>query len=208
MRPDDLTPVLDALLQPRCERLARDGVTPGMVVGAGTLLSVGVGILVAAGGARPWMLLCVPLALLARAAAGRLGAMLHSQYQRGSPLDSLVQDLGALVSEVALFWPLARVEGLEAWLVTLCCLLAVLTEFAGVVGLDLGATRRRDGPLDATLRLWVLALICLLLGVGIDPGWWTSLGFQVLPFLQVWTIVRRLRGAAHELRAPPPSGAP
>jgi CDP-diacylglycerol--glycerol-3-phosphate 3-phosphatidyltransferase len=174
-----------------------------MVASAGALFCLASGILVAAAGARqPWVLLCVPFAVLVRAAAGRLGVLLQEVYQRGSPGDSLLQEIGAVVSEVALFWPVARVEGLEAWLVTLCCFLAVLTEFAGVVVVDLGAARRRDGPLDATLRLWALTGLCLLLGVGVKPGWWTTGWFQVLPFLQGWTIVRRLRGALAELQPP------
>jgi CDP-diacylglycerol--glycerol-3-phosphate 3-phosphatidyltransferase len=202
----DLTPVLDAALRPWSERLAGNGYTAGMMTVAGTLLCLGVGALVAAVHG-PWYLLLLALVtLLARAVAGRLSALLAEEHGKGSAVGTLLREVGDLVSEMALFWPLAAVDGLDAWLVTLCCLLVLLAEFAGTVVGSIGAARREDGPMDATTRAWGLGALCLLLGLGLNPGWWTSLWLQVLPFLLVWTIVRRLRLALAEV-APPPEGA-
>ena len=202
----DLTPVLDAVLRPWCERLARHGFTAGMVTVAGTLLCLGVGALVAAAQG-PWFLMLLALlTLLARAAACRLSTLLAEEHCKGSAVGTLLREVGGLVSETALCWPLATVRGMDARLVTLCCLLALLTEFAGTVVSSIGATRRDDGPMDATARAWALGALCLLLGVGVGPGWWTSVWFQVLPFLLGWTMIRRLRGALAEV-GPPTQGA-
>lgn len=203
----DLTPVLDAALRPRCARLAQRGFTAGMFSVAGTLLCLGVGALVLAVGGRWYVVFLAFLALLARAATCRLSALLAQEHGKGSAFNTLWREVGGLASEIALFWPLATVPGLESRLVTLCCLLALLTEFAGAVVGSIGAARRDEGPMDATTRTWALGALCLLLGLGVAPGWWTSLWFQVLPFLLGWTLVRRLRGALAEV-APPPGAAP
>jgi phosphatidylglycerophosphate synthase len=166
----DLTPVLDALLRPLCARLAGHGITAGTVTVAGTLLCLGVGALVAAAGS-PWFLLLLAfLTLLARAAARRLSALLAQEHGKGSALGTLLHEVGGPVSELALFWPLVGVAGMDAWLVTLCCLLTLLAEFAGAVVGRVGATRRDDGPMDAATRAWALGGLLLLLGVGIGPG--------------------------------------
>jgi CDP-diacylglycerol--glycerol-3-phosphate 3-phosphatidyltransferase len=202
----DLTPVLDAALRPWCARLAQRGFTAGMVTVAGTTLCLGVGALVAAAGGRWYVVFLAFLALLARAAACRSSALLVQEYGQGSAFVTLLREVGGLVSEIALFWPLAAVGGIESWLVALSCLLSLLTEFVGTVVGSIGAGRRQDGPMDATTRAWALGVLCLLLGVGIGPGWWVSLWLQVLPFLLGWTILRRLRGALAEVE-PPAQGA-
>jgi CDP-diacylglycerol---glycerol-3-phosphate 3-phosphatidyltransferase len=196
----DFSPVLDAVLRPWGEHLARRGITAGMVTVAGTLLCLATGALVALGRGRWFLLLLAFFALLAWAAACRLRALLAQEYGQGSVLATLLHEVGVPVSETALFWPLAAVPGHAAWEVTLCCLLALLTEFAGSVAGSIGAARRDDGPMDATTRGVALAVLLLLLGLGFGPGWWTWVWFQVLPFLLGWTICRRLRGALSEVR--------
>ncbi len=189
----DLTPAVDALLRPWAGRLAGNGISAAMVTAAGTALCTVLGAATAAAGA-PWYLMWVlVLGLAARLATARLQALLTAEHGRGSLASRLLDEACRPLAEVSLLWPLVRVEGLAAWLVVLACLLALLTELAGLAVMTIGAERRTDGPLDAAGRGAAQAAVCVLLGLGVGPGWWTWVWFQVLPFLQAWTIARRLR---------------
>jgi len=189
----DLAPVVDALLRPWSRRLAGHGLSAGMVTVAGTAVCLGLAATVLVSKA-PWPTMWLLIvALAARLAALRLQALLVQEQGRGSLTGRLLDVVCRPLSEVALLWPLALVKGIDARLVTLCCLLTLLTEFAGLAVTVIGAERRVDGPMDGCLRAVALAGVCLLLGLGVGPGWWTRVWFQVLPLLLGWTIFRRLR---------------
>jgi|GEM_PF-1515910 len=189
----DLTPVVDALVRPWTRRLAERGYTAGMITLAGTAACLCIASLVVVVGARWYAVLLLVPALVLRLVTLRVQALLVQEHGKGSLAGRLLDEFCRPVSEVGLFWPLAWVEGIDGHLVVLCCLLVLLTEFAGLAVTAIGAERRREGPMDDPTRTVALAGVCLLLGVGVRPGWWTWLWFQVLPFLQAWTIACRLR---------------
>jgi CDP-diacylglycerol--glycerol-3-phosphate 3-phosphatidyltransferase len=195
----DLTPVVDALLRPCGRRLAGQGYTAAMVTVAGTAACLAVSALVAVSGAHRFTILLLVPAQGLRLAALRLQALLVNEHGKGSLTARLLDEVSRPVSEVALFWPLSFAEGLDGSLVTVCCLLTVLTEFAGLAVTAIGVERRQDGPLDAPTRGLTLATVCLFLGLGVQPGWWTWVWFQVLPLLQGWTILRRLQGGLRQV---------
>lgn len=203
----DLTPVVDALVRPWSRRLAERGFTAAMVTVAGTLACLCIGFLVGITGARWYAVFLLVPGLALRLVTLRVQALLVQEHGRGSLRARLLDEFCRPVSEVGLFWPLAWVAGLDERLVVLCCLLALLTEFAGLVVGAVGAERRRDGPMDDAARTTALAAVCLLLGVGVAPGWWTWVWFQVLPLLQIWTIACRLREGLRQVAPEEPPGA-
>ncbi len=83
----------------------------------------------------------------------------------------------------------------------LVVLLSVLTEMAGVVAVQIGASRRYDGPLGKSDRAFVFGLLGLLLGLGIDPGTWTNIALAVVAAGTAVTVLNRSRKALAELDA-------
>jgi CDP-diacylglycerol--glycerol-3-phosphate 3-phosphatidyltransferase len=74
---------------------------------------------------------------------------------------------------------------------------AALTELAGVVALTLGASRRYDGPLGKSDRAFAFGLLALLLGLGVEPGGWSTVVLALLLALSLATVAQRVaRGLA------------
>ncbi|MNY15518.1 Inner membrane protein YnbA [compost metagenome] len=72
-------------------------------------------------------------------------------------------------------------------------LLAIFTEYAGVLGLMVGASRRYDGPMGKSDRAFCLGL----LGIAVALGWVTSVWIEgvllVLCALLLYTLFNRVR---------------
>ena len=199
----DLKPAFQRLLRPLCGALARAGVTANQVTVAAALLSLAVGALVAWRPAARWPLLLVPGVLLVRMALNAIDGMLVREHGQKSALGGILNELGDVVSDAALYLPLALVPGVAPWLVVVLVLLAGLTEMTGVVAVQIGASRRYDGPAGKSDRAVALGALCLALGLGVPTGPWTNVLLALLSAALVLTVVNRSRQALRELGARP-----
>src|SRR3954469_13233718 len=208
----DLKPAFQRLLRPLCGSLARAGVTANQVTVAAALLSLaGGGLLgpLAAGGlvawrpAARWPLLLIPGVLLVRMALNAIDGMLAREHGQKSALGGILNELGDVVSDVALYLPLALVLGIIPWLVVILALLAGLTEMTGLAAVQMGPSRRYDGPMGKSDRAVALGALCLALGLGAPTGPWTNVLLALLDAALVLTVVNRSRQALRELKKRP-----
>jgi len=79
-------------------------------------------------------------------------------------------------------------------------LLAIFTEMAGVAAVQVGASRRYDGPMGKSDRAFVFGLLGLLLGIGLEPAPWMNYGLVAVAALTAWTVLNRVRKALAEIR--------
>jgi CDP-diacylglycerol--glycerol-3-phosphate 3-phosphatidyltransferase len=198
----DIKPRFQALLRPLTRRLAGAGVTANQVTLAALALSSLAGGAVACFPARRGVLLVVPLVLLARMGLNAIDGMLAREHAMKSDLGAVLNELGDVVSDAALYLPLALLPGLDVWLVFGFVLLATLTEMTGVVAVQIGASRRYDGPMGKSDRALLVGLVTLLLGFGVTAGPWLRIVFAATLPLLAWTIARRASSALREARAP------
>lgn len=196
----DLKPAFQRLLRPLCRRLAAAGVTANQVTVAAALLSLAAGAAIAWRPAARWPLLLVPAALFARMALNAVDGMLAREHGQASPLGAILNELGDVVSDAALYLPLALVPGFRPALVVLVVLLAALTEMTGVVAVQIGASRRYDGPTGKSDRAAVFGAVCLALGVGVRLGRWLDLLLVLVLAGLALTVTNRVRGALAEVR--------
>jgi CDP-diacylglycerol--glycerol-3-phosphate 3-phosphatidyltransferase len=77
-------------------------------------------------------------------------------------------------------------------------LAAVVTEAAGLQALQIGASRRYDGPMGKSDRAAAVGLVCFLLALGVPGGAWLTAAFLVLAALAILTTVNRSRAALAE----------
>ncbi len=193
----DLKPKFQGLLRPLTNALARGGVTANQVTLAAMLLSLAVGAAVAL---RPsaGVLLLVPLTLFLRMALNAIDGMLAREHGQKSRLGAVLNELGDVVSDAGLYLPFARVLAGEAALVVGIVLVAVIGEMTGVVGIQVGASRRYDGPMGKSDRAFWFGLLALLLGLGVAAGAWVRWYLAVVLVLGLVTILNRARGALRE----------
>ena len=70
---------------------------------------------------------------------------------------------------------------------------------AGVVAVQVGASRRYDGPMGKSDRAFVFGLLGLLIGLGIDLQWWANAGLAIVALLAAWTVVNRVVRGLREI---------
>ncbi len=197
----DLKPAFQSLLRPLVHSLARAGATPNHVTVAALVLSLAVGALIAGRPAARWPLLLLPATLLLRMALNALDGMMARELGMSSRLGAVLNELGDVVSDAALYLPLAVVPGIASAPVVVAVVLAVISELAGVVAIQIGASRRYDGPMGKSDRAFVFGALALVLGLGARPGPWVGYLLWVVVALLLVTIWNRARRALAEHRA-------
>ena len=193
-----LKPRFQNMLRPVARRLHGRGVSANQVTVAALLLAV------ATAGAMglwptPAMLWLLPPVLLLRMALNALDGMLAREFQQPTPLGAMLNELGDVLADAALYLPLLLIPGVSATLVMVLVWLALLSEFCGVAAVQIGASRRYDGPLGKSDRALLLGGIAVLLGCGAPAGFWlTALLFAANGLLML-TCYNRLRAALREV---------
>lgn len=193
-----LKPAFQNLLRPLTRQLFRRGFTANHVTLAAMLLSCAVGALLYVFSSSRWALFLIPLFLFLRMALNAIDGMLAREHNQKSALGALLNELGDVVSDVALYLPFAVLPGMEPILIVLTVLLAVISEMTGVVAIQIGATRRYDGPMGKSDRAFVFGAVALALALGAPPGAWQNWVFAAVASLLLLTILNRARGALRE----------
>ena len=191
----DLKPRFQNLLRPLCAALARAGVTANQVTVAAAAISVALGCAIAATGGAAWALFLLPPVLLVRMALNAIDGMLAREFAMKSRLGAVLNELGDVVSDVALYLPFAVIPGMSAILVGLVVAIAVMTEMTGVVAVQIGVARRYDGPFGKSDRALFFGALALVLGAGIEPGLWTTIALALGASAGALTVVIRARAA-------------
>jgi CDP-diacylglycerol--glycerol-3-phosphate 3-phosphatidyltransferase len=196
----DLKPRFQALLRPLAEAAAAGGVRANAVTWGALLLSVAEGAALALQPGRPLWLLLLPTLLLVRMALNALDGMLARAFNQASPAGAVLNELGDVLADAALYLPLGLVPGLDPLILSFGVVLGVITELAGIAVVPLGAGRRYDGPMGKSDRAFAYGLLALLLGLGVAPGIWSRgllVLMAVLALLTIWNRCRQgLRAAA------------
>lgn len=197
----DLKPRFQALLRPITAYLAKSGITANQVTLAALALSIAAGILIALKPGDSAVLLMIPLLLLLRMALNAIDGMLAREHAMKSSLGAVLNELGDVIADATLYLPMALIPGISAGLVVLVVVLAIISEMAGVVAIQIGASRGYAGPMGKSDRAFVFGLMALLLGLGVLPGFWIQLLLSAVLVLLCLTIINRVRNALQEVAA-------
>jgi CDP-diacylglycerol--glycerol-3-phosphate 3-phosphatidyltransferase len=195
----DLKPRFQALLRPLVNGLAVQGVTPNQITWAAFGLSIFGGLLLAGLPGERWVLLLIPLLLLIRMGLNAIDGMLAREHDLRTPLGAMLNELTDVISDAALYLPLGLIPGVNGVAVAVFAVMAVVSELAGLAALQIGSSRRYDGPMGKSDRAFAVGFIALLLGLGVAPGLWLSGLLCGLTFLLGVTTVNRVRKALQEI---------
>jgi CDP-diacylglycerol---glycerol-3-phosphate 3-phosphatidyltransferase len=191
----ELKPRFQSLLRPSTTWLAARGVTANQVTLAAALLSMMAGAAVAMSPNSPATLLLVPGTLFVRMALNAIDGMLAREFDMKSKLGAVLNEIGDVVSDAAIYLPLALVDGMPKALLISVVVLGIVGEMAGVVAIQVGAERRYDGPLGKSDRAFAFGLISFLLACGLHPGPWLAVMLAIMTLLAALTIFNRSRRA-------------
>lgn len=194
-----LKPGFQSFLRPITSGLARAGVTANQVTLAALLLSFAAGAVIFRF-RNSRSLLVLPAVLFARMALNAIDGMLAREHNQKTSLGAILNELGDVFSDSALYLPLVFVPGFDPFPVVLIVLLAVLSEMTGVIGAQIGASRRYDGPMGKSDRAFVFGALGLLLGMDLPIVAIVPYVLWLVLALLLFTIINRARGALKELR--------
>jgi CDP-diacylglycerol--glycerol-3-phosphate 3-phosphatidyltransferase len=194
----DLKPRFQALLRPACNALANVGVTANQVTLAAILLSALGGSVILWRSEAQWPLLLLPAILFLRMALNAIDGMLAREHDMQSRLGAVLNELGDVVADALLYLPLAAVPGIPPWPVAGLVMAGILVEMTGVVGLQIGASRRYDGPVGKSDRAFVFGLLAFLLGIGVKAGGWIDIMLGLVLLMSGVTVINRARKALAE----------
>jgi CDP-diacylglycerol--glycerol-3-phosphate 3-phosphatidyltransferase len=198
-----LKPRFQDLLRPSVARLAQAGMTANQVTLAAAAGSMAVGAFIAASAPARWPFVLLPLWLLARMALNAVDGMLAREYGQKSRLGAYLNEIADVVSDAALYAPFALLAPFGPYWVGLVILLAALSEFAGVLGPGIGASRRYDGPMGKSDRALAFGALGLWTALGLPLPAWSVAVLALVAMLLVLTVVNRVRAGLAETRGGP-----
>ncbi len=196
----DLKPKFQGLLRPITNSLVNLGVTANQVTVFAAVLSIGAGGCLAIWPEKKWPLLIIPGMLFVRMALNAIDGMLAREHDMKSDLGAVLNEIGDVVSDSALYLPLALLPGFRPELIVVIVLLSVISEMTGVVAVQIGASRHYEGPMGKSDRAFAFGLICLLIGCGVSVEPWLDVALGVILLLLLVTIVNRAKHALQEVK--------
>jgi CDP-diacylglycerol---glycerol-3-phosphate 3-phosphatidyltransferase len=197
----NIKPAFQNLLRPITRSLAARGVTANQVTVGALLLSLTTGLTLVLRHQQTGLFLLVPLVMFIRMALNAIDGMLAREHDMKSPLGAILNELCDVISDAALYLPFALLPGVLGWIVVLFVLAAVISEMTGVVAVQIGASRRYDGPMGKSDRAFVFGVIALTLGLGLPSASWMNELFGVILLLTLATSYNRASKALAEIKA-------
>jgi len=188
-----LKPRFQSMLRPMTAALARAGVTANRVTLAACVVSLLIAIFVAWRSDERWPFLLVPLWMFLRMAFNAIDGMLAREFGQKTRLGAYLNELTDVVSDSALYLPFALVAPFSVWTVGAVVLLAAISEYAGALGLMVGASRRYDGPMGKSDRAFVFGALGLWIGIASSLPAWAAYVMPAVAAALVVTIVNRVR---------------
>lgn len=180
------------LLRPLVIKLAKLGVTANQVTIFATVLSVALSVALFYVGPSSWWL-CLPIAMFVRMALNAIDGMLAREHNMRTSLGFVLNELGDLVSDAAMYFIFIAVTGFNSYAVFGFILLAWLSEFVALLAFHLTQERANQGPLGKSDRAFLFGILGLLVAIGVDfssYGYWVMLvSYTAL----IVTIYRRLK---------------
>ena len=194
----DLKPRFQNLLRPLCGTLARMGVTANQVTVAAAVLSIAEGAAIFLTQGAKWTLLALPPVLLVRMGLNAIDGMLAREFGQKSRLGAILNELGDVVSDTALYLPVAAIAGVDPLWVAVALAIALIAEMTGVVAIQIGASRRYDGPMGKSDRALWFAVLALMLALMPSLARLSWIWLAAIAALGLATVFNRARAALRE----------
>ena len=196
-----IKPAFQNLLRPMTRWLADHGISANQVTVSALLLSLLTGLVIAVSHQQTQIFFLIPVLLLVRMALNAIDGMLAREHGMKSPLGAILNELCDVISDVALYLPFALLPGVSIWLVVFVVISSIITELTGIIGIQIGASRRYDGPMGKSDRAFIFGAIALALAFGLSPAPWRNGLLCIILLLTVVTSFNRARQALAEINS-------
>ena len=190
-----IKPAFQKLLMPLLGLLRKCGFTPNLLTILAIVLSLCLGYVFSEANTNDSYYLYVALGLLFRMMLNALDGMMARIYNLQSTTGEILNEVGDIVSDVAIFYPLLLIEELDFGLAFGFIILSIINEFSGVLAKSISGERRYDGPMGKSDRASLIGILCLLFYFGFEVGPYLNYVFGVAVFMVVISTLIRLKNA-------------
>ncbi|PHM30341.1 CDP-alcohol phosphatidyltransferase family protein [Xenorhabdus innexi] len=195
----DLKPRFQSLLRPIVIHFHRLGYTANQTTLAALFLSLFIGLLLSLFPS-PFLYWILPIFLFIRMALNAIDGMLAREYNQKSHLGAIYNELGDVISDVALYLPFCFLPDVSSVSLLIILFLTILTEFIGVLTQTIGASRRYDGPMGKSDRAVTFGTYGLIIAIFPSALSWSSYLFPFIAILLLMTCYQRVAKALHEIK--------
>ncbi|RQO36730.1 CDP-alcohol phosphatidyltransferase family protein [Chryseobacterium sp. KBW03] len=193
-----LKPKFQQLLTPVLLFLHKNSITANQITISSILLSMVIGVLFWNADVSKWFFLSLPIGLLLRMALNALDGMMARKFNQTSKLGEVLNEVGDIVSDVIVFFPLLKFQPESLYLIVIFIILSVINEFAGLIGKIVGKERRYDGPMGKSDRALILGLYGLLIFFGVNITSISQYIFGIIIALLIISTYTRLKKSLNE----------
>tara|TARA_B100001123_G_scaffold418881_1_gene523392 strand:- start:136 stop:747 length:612 start_codon:yes stop_codon:yes gene_type:complete len=158
-----IKPKFQKALKPLLHLLHNLGITPNSITISSILFSFILSYFFYNAQEISFYYLIVALGLLFRMMLNALDGMMAKKYSLQSSLGEVLNEIGDVISDIAIYFPLILFSSLRIELAILFVVLSVLNEFCGILAKVISGERRYDGPMGKSDRAFLIGVICLCL---------------------------------------------
>lgn len=188
-----LKPKFQQLILPMLLFLHKWGITANQITMASVGLSVVIGILFWNADQFPILFLMLPFGLFLRMILNALDGMMARKFNQTSRLGEVLNEVGDVVSDVIIFFPLLKFQSESIYLIVIFIILSIVNEFAGVLAKIVGKQRRYDGPMGKSDRALLVGIYGLFLFSGMEISRYSQYIFITLNLLLLLSTYIRLK---------------
>ncbi|MDR6459092.1 CDP-diacylglycerol--glycerol-3-phosphate 3-phosphatidyltransferase [Chryseobacterium vietnamense] len=178
--------------------LHRNNITANQITISSILLSLVIGIMFWNADISKWFFLSLPVGLLLRMALNALDGMMARKFNQTSKLGEVLNEVGDIVSDVIIFFPLLKFQPESLYLIIVFIVLGIINEFAGLMGKSVGKERRYEGPMGKSDRALILGLYGVLMLFGVSIAGISQYIFEIIIALLLISTYIRLKKSLHE----------
>lgn len=165
-----IKPKFQQLLRPILKLLRKIGVTPNSITIFSVLFSFLLSYFFWNAANNNSFYLIVALGLIFRMMLNALDGMMASTYHLQSKLGEVLNEIGDVLSDAAIYFPLILLSDLRIELSILFIILSLVNEFCGILSKVISGKRRYDGPMGKSDRAFLIGVICLLFYFDVPLG--------------------------------------
>ena len=166
-----IKPKFQKLLMPLLKLLRRFGISPNSITIFSIFFSFVISYFFWNTSDNSSYFLIVAFGLLLRMMLNALDGMMARIYNLQSKLGEILNEVGDIISDAAIYFPLILFEFLEIEIAIIFILLSIINEFCGVIAKVISGERRYDGPMGKSDRAFLIGVICIVYYFtnGLDP---------------------------------------
>ena len=157
-----IKPKFQQLLTPLLKLLRRLGISPNSITIFSIFFSFVISYFFWNASDNSSYFLIVAFGLLLRMMLNALDGMMARIYNLQSKLGEILNEVGDIISDVAIYFPLILFECLEIEIAIIFILLSIINEFCGVIAKVISGERRYDGPMGKSDRAFLIGVICIV----------------------------------------------